>query len=96
MSNLQGNFALNGNLAIKTDKPIDDRSVALRLTDLYSLERWDNFQYVGMTVYVVNDEVVENNGLYLFIGPNKADVIKPESWYRLDGQSITWIEGDSV
>lgn len=92
MSNLQGNFTLNGNLTIKTDKPIDDRSVVLTLEDLYSFERWNNFQYVGMTVYVVNDTDKDNNGLYLFIGPNKEDVNKPASWFRLDGQGITWME----
>lgn len=92
MAKVEYNFSLSGNLGIKTDKPIDNRLVVDNKSDLIDIDTWENYQYIGMIVSVVNDNIMDNNGIYVFMGNSKADVVNIESWYKLDNQSPVWLE----
>lgn len=91
MGKLNSNFSVQGNFSIETDKPMDDRIVVESYSDLFNTETWDNFQYVGMVVSVIADKVLDNNGVYIFLGP-KDRVHDTLSWVKL-GYQMKWEEG---
>lgn len=91
MSKLNSNFTVNGNFSVAVDKPLDNRSVVETYDDLFNINTWDDFHYIGMTVSVVKDTNILKNGLYLFTGPSKEDVVKPTSWIKVDSQGMRWM-----
>lgn len=75
----KGDATLKGNLSVKTDKPLDERSIVQNITNMLTIS--STYAYNGMPIVNIDEKAI-----YILL--DKTNISKLDSWKRIGTVTI--------